>query len=282
MLRITRLSNSRCVSGLVPRGNNKGNRWPLKHSKDYWLDATFIKNRAKRIAFTTPPPEDKWAIPSHPKDVIREEIIEDHFNRKKSIRHPLDAPLFDEERYASFPLAIGTVHRRIGRDRVEIVITEAKYHEFTQKFTKEQGLIVVHDEGQTRIGDFILAKLVDKNNRISTHNYMRTIRVKGMAVCPFTGMRVRQNRLVDEPALSIEESHALFDATASDRIQNYKYRDDLNRDYTFYELKWNDRMLTEAIEEGKRVKDDNAKEAAPVRVAEKRRQRINRIKNILA
>ena len=66
------------------------------------------------------------------------------------------------------------------------------------------------------------------------------------------------------------------------RIQNYKYRDDLNRDYTFYELKWNDRMLTEAIEEGKRVKDDNAKEAAPVRVAEKRRQRINRIKNILA
>ena len=59
--------------------------------------------------------------------------------------------------------AIGTVHRRIGRDRVEIVITEAKYHEFTQKFTKEQGLIVVHDEGQTRIGDFILAKLVDKN-----------------------------------------------------------------------------------------------------------------------
>ena len=115
-------------------------------------------------------------------------------------------------------LTIGTVHRRIGKDRVELAIKDAKYHEFTQKFTTETGLIVVHDDGQTRIGDFILAKLVDKNDRISTHKYMRTIRVKGMSVCPFTGMRVRQNRLVDEPVLSIEESHALFDATAAEYV----------------------------------------------------------------
>ena len=40
--------------------------------------------------------------PDHPKDVLREEIIEDHFHRKKHIRQPEDAPIYDEERFASF------------------------------------------------------------------------------------------------------------------------------------------------------------------------------------
>ena len=84
-------------------------------------------------------------------------------------------------------LAIGSVHRRIGPDRVEIVIKDAvwvlffirwkkwsepsyqdnikqfSYQEFTSGFKPEKGLIVVQDHGQTRIGDFIVAKLVDKD-----------------------------------------------------------------------------------------------------------------------
>ena len=43
---------------------------------------------------------------------------------------------------------------------------------------------------------------------------MRTIRVKGNAICPFTGMRIKQNRLVHEDPLTVEEAHAMYDQMA--------------------------------------------------------------------
>ena len=39
---------------------------------------------------------------------------------------PADSPIYDEERFAKFQLAIGTVHRRIASDRVEVAIKDSK------------------------------------------------------------------------------------------------------------------------------------------------------------
>jgi len=252
-----------------------GQQWQRKHKMDWYKNPAYLKKQYKRAAMTVDPPKDEWAIPDHPKDVRREEIIEDHFHRKKHIRQPEDAPIYDEERFASFKLAIGSVHRRIGPDRVEIVIKDAVYQEFTSGFKPEKGLIVVQDHGQTRIGDFIVAKLVDKDNRVWSHKYMRTIRVKGNAICPFTGMRIRQNRLVDDDPLTVDEAHQMYDQMAEGRVNNYKFRDDFNRDRTYYELKWKPQDIAKAIKDGQEVKHENAtKKLNPM---EARRQRLKKI-----
>ena len=39
---------------------------------------------------------------------------------------PADSHIYDEERFAKFQLAIGTVHRRIASDRVEVAIKDSK------------------------------------------------------------------------------------------------------------------------------------------------------------
>ena len=57
---------------------------------------------------------------------MREYIHEDHFRRKKHLMMPEDSPIYDEERFAKFQLAIGTVHRRIASDRVEVAIKDSK------------------------------------------------------------------------------------------------------------------------------------------------------------
>ena len=50
----------------------------------------------------------------------------------------------------------------------------------------------------------------------------------------------------------------------------------------FYELKWNNEQLTDAIEEGKKIAQVNKEQSEPDRAQLRRKQRINRIKDVLA
>ena len=61
----------------------------------------------------------------------------------------------------------------------------------------ESALIVVKDDGQTRVGDYVSANLVNKNSEISTHKLREIIRTSGQIKCPITGMLIRENQLVD-------------------------------------------------------------------------------------
>ena len=61
----------------------------------------------------------------------------------------------------------------------------------------ESALVVVKDDGQTRVGDYVSANLVNKNSEISTHKLREIIRTSGQIKCPITGMLIRENQLVD-------------------------------------------------------------------------------------
>jgi hypothetical protein len=87
-------------------------------------------------------PTGEWAIPDHPKDVKRDYLFEDVFQRNKWLReYRLHEGMYDEQRFANFPIVIGTVHRRIAHDRVEVVVQEKDFLDVVTEFKTVNGLV---------------------------------------------------------------------------------------------------------------------------------------------
>ena len=89
--------------------------------------------------------------------------------------------------------------------------------------------------------------------------------------CPITGKLVRNNRLVDDTPRTLDENRAIIDdklglalvykqkliIILDRRLYGYKYRDDFNRDLVNYELKWSQRDISRAVDEGHQVEKRN-------------------------
>jgi len=235
-------------------------------------DAMTIHREGKWQAYLGDKPTDEWAPPEHPADVKREYIIEDKFqmNKWQDTFHKHRIYLPDEERYTSFPLVIGYVNRRVASDRVEVTVHDARFLDAESQFRPDKGLVYVRDNGQTRLGEFIQAVLRDSENQIATHDYDKTIKMPGSMTCPITGKLVRNNRLVNDSPRSLEENRAIIDDKLDRRLYGYKYRDDFNRDVVNYELKWSQRDIKRAVDEGHKVEKQNK---------ETYNKRLDKIKN---
>jgi len=222
-------------------------------------DGRTIHQEGKWQAWLGDKPTDEWMPPEHPADVKREYLLEDKFqmNKWQDTFHKHRIYLPDEERYTSFPLVIGYVNRRVASDRVEVVVHDAQFRDAESQFVPDKGLVYVRDHGQTRLGEFIQAVLKDSESQIASHEYDKTIKMPGSMTCPITGKLVRNNRLVDDTPRTLGENRAIIDDKLDRRLYGYKYRDDFNRDLVNYELKWSQRDIARAVDEGHQVEKRN-------------------------
>jgi len=230
--------------------------------------------------------DDEWKNPSHPADVKRDYVLESQKARGKWIRTKVqmraDPP---EQKYKSFQLILGTVHRRIAKNRVEVLVRDAEFNAVTLGFYHEQALVVVKDSGKTRIGDYISATLTNKDGEIFTHALREIVRASGHVKCPITGQLIRDNQLVD-PSDEANDGEDIFDRQYIEqmhethldrRIHNYKYRDEFNRDLVSYELRWDKADLARS---GREINSSERKETFKT-VKSKRSHRIDQLRKQL-
>ncbi|CBY08971.1 unnamed protein product [Oikopleura dioica] len=205
---------------------------------------SIVKSGKKRAFQRRREPVDSvWTRSSHPADVKREYLFENERDIDRWIRTGKFSELVDEQKFKKLDFVLGTVHKRIASNRVEVLVQDAEYLYITHSFNHEEALVSVVDEGKTRVGDYIFAKKTNENSSVATHELQDIIRHNGHVQCPLTGWLIRENRLVDpieEGEDCFERSYIeeLHDQYLDRRVHNYKYRDDFNRDNTTYELRW--------------------------------------------